>query len=128
MALFRKYKCPCFKCPSKKDVSKRTIRIHFKENLAHLNNLRASGANLDTLEFVENCHYELIQLLSSLADESQATRPPASPDLDGESLFFYAFNHILICFDLADPPIDPPSFSEGVSRDEDAMMVDDGGM
>lgn len=108
-----------------KEVSRRTIRIHFKENLAHLSNLRSSGGNLDTLEFVENCHYELTQLLSSLAEDSQATRPPASPYPDGESLVFNAFNHILIGFDLANALIDPPPFSGEVSRNEDAMMVDD---
>ena len=51
---FDKYKCPCFKCCSVKDKSRRTIRIHFKENLAHLSKLRSSGGDLDTLEFVEN--------------------------------------------------------------------------
>lgn len=127
MAPFKKYKCPCFMCPSKKDISRRTIRIHFRENLGHLNKLRASGANLDTLAFVENCHYELIQLLSSIAEESQATRPPGSPYPDSESLLFYVVNHLLICFDLADAPIDLPSFSQGVFRDRDAMMVDDDG-
>ena len=122
---FDKYKCPCFKCCSVKDKSRRTIRIHFKENLAHLSKLRSSGGDLDTLEFVENCHYELTQLLSSLAEDSQATRPPVSPYPDGKSLVFNVFNHILIGFDLADAPIDPPPFSGGVSRDEDAMIVDD---
>jgi hypothetical protein len=74
---------------------------------------------------VENCHYDLMHLLRSLAEESQATRPPGSPYPDGESLLIYVFNHLLICFDLVDAPTDLPSLSRGVFRDRDAMMVDD---
>ncbi|KAN0130422.1 hypothetical protein V8E53_011823 [Lactarius tabidus] len=107
MAPFNKYRCPCFKCSSKKDLSKRTIRIHFRENLIHLNNLRDSGTDLSTLAFVENCHYDLMHLLRSLAEESQATRPPGSPYPD------------------VDAPTDLPSLSRGVFRDRDAMMVGD---
>ena len=37
------------------------------------------------------------------------------------------FNHLLICFDLADVSMSTPSFLEGEMRDDDAMMVDDYG-
>jgi hypothetical protein len=61
----------------------------------------------------------------SLAEESQATRPPGSPYPVGESLLFYVFNHLLICFDFVDAPIHLPSFAGGLFRDRDATMVDD---
>ncbi|KAN0138591.1 hypothetical protein V8E53_003579 [Lactarius tabidus] len=56
------------------------------------------------MAFVENCHYDLTHLLSSLAEESQATRPPGSPYPD------------------VDAPTDLPSLSMGVFRDRDDMM------
>ncbi|KAN0139944.1 hypothetical protein V8E53_002249 [Lactarius tabidus] len=56
MAPVPKYLCPCFKCKSeKKERVKRTILTHFKDNLDHLNNLRASGAHQDTLSFLLIC-------------------------------------------------------------------------
>jgi hypothetical protein len=69
MAPEPKYLCPCFKCRSKKERVKRTILAHFKENLDHLNNLRASGEHLDTLAFMENCHNEIMQLLHSIDED-----------------------------------------------------------
>ena len=64
MASVPKYHCPCFKCRSmKKERVKRTILVHSKENLAHLNNLRASREHLDSLAFVEDSHNELMELL-----------------------------------------------------------------
>ena len=41
--------------------------------------------------------------------------------------FLLACDHILISFDLADAHMDPPPVSGGVSRGEDAMIVDDDG-
>ncbi len=42
-------------------------------------------------------------------------------------LIFHAFKYLLICLDLADTPIDSPSFLEEELGDSDAMMVDDDG-
>jgi hypothetical protein len=55
--------------PRKKERVKRTILAHFKDNLDHLNYLRASGAHSDTLAFVQNCHHEIMQLLHSIDEE-----------------------------------------------------------
>ena len=53
----------------KKERVKRTILVHFKENLDHLNNLRASREHLDSLAFVEDCHNKLMELLHSIDEE-----------------------------------------------------------
>jgi hypothetical protein len=86
MAPMLKYICPCFKCISQKELSKRTIRFHFRDNLKHLNNLIASGAHQNTVDWVQSCHYQLEELLDSLAEESQSSRQPGSPYPDGEHL------------------------------------------
>jgi hypothetical protein len=124
MAPLTKYSCPCFKCNSRKKLVKRTILTHFKENQEHLGLLRTSGAHLDAVDFVQHCHDEIIQLLDSL-NESPSLRRSESPSSDGECLFFYVFNYLLIYLDLADPVIASPPFSEGALVDEDNMMVDD---
>ena len=78
-----KYICPCFQCSSNdKRRVKRTILDHFKDNLAHLNNLRASGEHLDALAFVENCHNEMVELLHGI-DEAV---DPGSFNLAGECI------------------------------------------
>lgn len=77
------------------------------------------------MDFVQSCHYEIIQLLNGLAEVSQSSRQSGSRYPDGECLFLYAFNYVLICLDLADPPNASPPFTEGALRDDDAMMVDD---
>jgi hypothetical protein len=124
MAPFTKYPCPCFKCNSRKKLVKRTILAHFKENQEHLGHLRTSGAHLDAVAFVQNCHDKIIQLLDSL-NESQSSRRSESPYPDGECLFFYVLNYLLIYLDLADPAIALPPFPEGDLADDDNMMVDD---
>jgi hypothetical protein len=87
MAPVPKYLCPCFKCKSeKKERVKRTILAHFKDNLDHLNYLRASGAHQDTLSFVEGCHHEIMQLLHSIDEEFDS----GSSYLAGECIFTYA--------------------------------------
>jgi hypothetical protein len=97
---------------------------HFKENQDHMAHLRASGAHQDTVDFVQNCHDEIIQLLDGLNEVFQ-------PYPDGECLFFYMFNDLLIYLDQADPadPADPaiasPLVPEGAPTDDDGMMVDD---
>ena len=59
---------------------------HFKENLDHLNNLRASRAHQHTLAFVQDCHYEIVQLLHSIDEEfDSGSSYPA-----GECIFTYA--------------------------------------
>jgi hypothetical protein len=91
MAPLTKYLCPCFKCNSKKQLAKRTIQIHFRENSTHLDHLRASGAQQDTIAFVQGCHYQITQLLNSL-EESQSSGQSGSPYPDGE----YLLNCLLI--------------------------------
>jgi hypothetical protein len=84
MAPVPRYFCPCFKCkPKKKERVKRTILAHFKENLDHLNHLRASGVHQDTLAFVQNCHDEIMQLLHSIDEEFD----PRSSYPAGECIF-----------------------------------------
>ncbi|KAH9074891.1 hypothetical protein EDB83DRAFT_2312377 [Lactarius deliciosus] len=109
MAPVIKYLCPCFKCSSKKELTERTIKIHLKENLTHLNHLRASGAHQSSVDFVQNCYNQISQLLNSLAEGSRSSRWSGYPYPDN----------------LADASVAPPSFLEGGSRDNDAMMVDD---
>ena len=121
MAPVTKYLCPCFKCSSKKELTERTIKIHLKENLAHLNHLRASGTHQSSVDFVQNCYNQVSQLLNSLA------RWSGYPNPDSECPHILCFNYLLICLDLADASVAPPSFLEGGSRDNDAMMVDDDG-
>jgi hypothetical protein len=83
-----KYPCPCFKCHSRKQLAKRTIEIHFRDNLDHLNQLRASGAHQDSVDLVQGCHYQTSLLLNSLAEESQSSKQSGSPYPDGEYLIF----------------------------------------
>lgn len=126
MAPTTKYLCPCFRCISRKQLSKRTIRIHSRENLEHLNNLIASGAHQETVDFVQQCHIEITQLLGSLTEGSQSSRQLGSSHPGGKCLiFFNALNNLLICLDLADAPIASPSFLEAELRDDDDMMVND---
>jgi hypothetical protein len=88
MAPIVKYICPCYKCTSNKELSKRTIRFHSRDNLKHLNNLIASGAPQNTVDFVQSCHQKLSELLTSLSEESQSSKQPGSPYPDGEHLIF----------------------------------------
>jgi hypothetical protein len=121
-----KYPYPCFRCHSGKQLAKRTIQIHFRENLNHLDQLRASGADQDTVDLLQDYHHWIIQLFNSLAEESQSSRQFGSPYPDGEYLLFDALIvYLLICLDLADDPMASPSFPEDVLRDDDAMLVDD---
>jgi hypothetical protein len=83
MAPITKCLCPCFKCTSRKELSRRTIRIHFRENQEHLNNLIATGADQDTVDFVQECDTQITELLSSLAEESQSSRQSRSAYPDG---------------------------------------------
>jgi hypothetical protein len=64
MAPNTKYLCPCFKCNSRKELARRTIRIHFRDNQEHLNNLIASGAHQETVDFVQECDNQITELLS----------------------------------------------------------------
>lgn len=91
MAPITKYLCPCFKCNLKKEFAKRTIQNHFKHNQSHLGHLKASGADQSLVDFVQDCQYKIIQLLSNLK-ESQPSRQSGSPDPAGEYLIFFAFN------------------------------------
>ncbi|KAN0135290.1 hypothetical protein V8E53_006855 [Lactarius tabidus] len=141
MAPVPKYLCPCFECKSeKKERVKRTILAHFKDNLDHLNYLRASGAHQDTLSFVEGCHHEIMQLLHSIDEEfdsgsSYLADPTSAPYPDADAHYQHAdapypdadahYQH-----DPADAPypdadayIDSPPPPEGA--DSDTMMVDD---
>lgn len=79
------------------------------------------------MDFVQSCQYEIIQLLNSLDEVPQSSRQLRSPYPDGGCLFLYAFNYILICLDLVDLPDASPPFMGGALRDDDAMMVDEGG-
>jgi hypothetical protein len=100
MAPVPKYLCPCFKCKSEKERVKRTILTHFKDNLDHLNYLRASGAHQDTLSFVESCHDEIMQLLHSIDGDFDL----GSSSLAGECIFTYADKYWLICLDPTSAP------------------------
>src|SRR5258708_20628846 len=53
MAPLTKYLFPCFKCNSRKELVKRPILAHFKQNLDYLSHLRTSGAHQDTISFVQ---------------------------------------------------------------------------
>ena len=78
---------PCFQCSSKdKKRIKWTILDHFKDNLAHLNNLRASGEHLDALAFVEHCHNEMVELLHGIDEAFD----PGSFNLAGECISAHA--------------------------------------
>ena len=86
MAPASKYPCPCFRCHSRKQLARRTIQIHYKDNLSHLHQLMASGADQDSVKFVQDCHYEITQLLKDLAEESQSSRQSESSYPEGEYL------------------------------------------
>ncbi|KAN0128807.1 hypothetical protein V8E53_013394 [Lactarius tabidus] len=107
MAPHIRYYCPCYKCRSKKLFTKRTIQGHFNKNTDHLNQLRASRAPQDLVDLVQDCHYQLTELLNSIAEESQSSRQSRSPNLD------------------ADASMAPQSILEDEMRDVDSMMVDD---
>jgi hypothetical protein len=68
MAPHIRYYCPCYKCRSKKLFTKRTIQGHFNKNTDHLNQLRASRAPQDLVDLVQDCHYQLTELLNSIAE------------------------------------------------------------
>ena len=91
-----KYPCPCFKCNSMKNLAKRTILAHSKQNLQHLGHLQASGADQDTIYFVQECQNKILQLLNDLNEEVQSSRLSKSPDPDGECLILYSFIYLLI--------------------------------
>jgi hypothetical protein len=114
MAPLTKHIYPCFRCNSRKQLAKRTIQSHLRENLDHLDHLRASGAHQDTVDFVQGCHYKITQLLDDPAEESRSSGQSGSPYPDSVYLLFYAFNYLLICLDLADAHMAPPSSSEDV--------------
>jgi hypothetical protein len=95
MAPLTKYPCPCLKCNSRKQLVKRTIQIHFRESSSHLDHLRASGAQQETIAFVQGCHHKITGVLNSL-EESQSSGQSGSPYPDGEYLLFPAFNYLLI--------------------------------
>ena len=58
-------------------------------NLSHLEHLQAAGADQDTIDFVQNCHDELLQFLDSPDEGFQLSRLLNSPQPDGECLIFY---------------------------------------
>ena len=80
-----KYTCYCFKCNATKGVSRKTLNTHFKQNLQHLDHLMESGADLDTLAFVEECHYQMLELLNTLTEGAQSGQH-GSPYAAGELL------------------------------------------
>ena len=88
-----------------------------------------SGANQDTLDFVQNCHYQMLQLLDSLDGRSNISGPSRSPYTGGEYLISYNINPLLICLDPADTPIGSPQISEGelADSDSDGMVIDGDG-
>ena len=82
-----KYTCYCFKCNATKGVNRKTLNNHFKQNLQHLDHLMVSGADLDTLAFVEECHYQMLELFNTLAEGAQSGQH-GSPYAAGELLNF----------------------------------------
>jgi hypothetical protein len=123
-----KYYFPCFKCKSEREVNRKTLHKHFRLNQDHLAHLRASGANQDTVNSVQGCHYLMMEMVNELGGPSRgpySSRQSGPTDSVGEHLISYDFNHLLICLDLADASIAPPPFSEGELAVNDAMMVDD---
>ena len=82
-----KYTCYCFKHNSHKDVSRKTLNSHFRQNQEHLDYLTESGADLDTLAFVQNCHYQILELLNVLAEGAQSEQH-GSPYAAGKLLNF----------------------------------------
>jgi len=122
-----KHTCPCFKCKSGRDVTRKTLYTHFRQNQDHLDQLTAIGANQDILGFVQGCHYQMIDLLNSLTEGTHVEQSGSSyPGGEaGEHLISYNFDHLLICLDLADAPIGSPQFLEGELAEDDAMIVDD---
>ena len=84
-----KHHCPCYKCKSSgRKLALRTIRIHFKNNQAHLDHLRASGAQRDDVNFVQDCQDQISQLLYSLDQRSQSSVQSRSPYPDSEYSLF----------------------------------------
>ena len=109
MASVIKYNCPCFKC-NLKPCTLRTIQDHFKQNLAHIEHLRTTGAQQDLVDFVEGCQYNLSLLIQTWKVSSL--------------LCDLLINYLLICFDLADASMGLSSPQHRMS-DGDPMAVDD---
>ena len=82
-----KYTCYCFKCNSHKDISRQTLNSHLRQNQEHLDYLTESGADLGTLAFVQNCHYQMLELLNVLAEGAQSGQH-VSPYAAGKLLNF----------------------------------------
>ena len=82
---------------SKKLLTRRAIKDHCKDSLEYLDNLRTSGASQDMLAHVQDCHYQVTELLSRLSEESHSSRQSESPCPDGEylSLIFILLTDLL---------------------------------
>jgi hypothetical protein len=87
-----KYTCPCFRCHSSRDLTRKTIFAHFKLNQQHLDHLLSSEANQDTVDFVQGCSKKMMELMNSLTGVSSSEQS-RSPYLGGEHLIPYDFNY-----------------------------------
>ena len=85
------YKCPCYRCTSvKRPFTRRTIQEHHKKSSDYLIQLRASGGHQDLVNYVQGCHENTAELLSSTEDSQSSSR---SPYPEGEQLL-RSFNHL----------------------------------
>ena len=79
-----KHTCPCYRCNSGKDLIRKTIRSHFKANAEHLEHLRNSGANQDFVDFVQDCHDQMVDLIDSFNEGTHFSGQSGSPYPSGE--------------------------------------------
>jgi hypothetical protein len=73
-----KYTCYCFKCNSRKEVTRKTLYSHLRQNQEHLDHLLESGADQDTVDFVQQCNYQMLHLLNVLAEGAPSGQPGSS--------------------------------------------------
>lgn len=121
-----KHTCPCYRCCSGKDLTRKSIRSHFRANAEHLEQLRNSGANKDFVDFVQDCHDQMIVLIDSFNEGAHSSGQSRSPYPSGECSYDFQddFNYLLICLDLADAPMASPPFLEEELSVNDPMNVD----